>query len=191
MRKLNVAKIGVLLLCILLALPMLTGCANELREQKDEEENKQEQLEQIKRKWNEVIHNKTNDVKKIEISVYEEKPNYSSQIQTTTIVEIEDAEQIASIIGILSSHEATIENSQGEQGDDTYPNSRTGMEVIAIAFYGDQEQRKLKLKLYEDSVGGIFEPGLYYGQEVWISSYRVIYEEQIFESLLEIYEAIE
>ena len=64
MRKLNVAKIGVLLLCILLALPMLTGCANELREQKDEEENKQEQLEQIKRKWNEVIHNETNDVKK-------------------------------------------------------------------------------------------------------------------------------
>ena len=54
MRKLNAARIGVLLLCILLTLPMLTGCANELLEQ---EQNEQELLEQIEDKWEAIIKN--------------------------------------------------------------------------------------------------------------------------------------
>ena len=71
MRIFNVAKTGMLLLCILLTLPMLIGCANELLENQE--------LVQIAQEWESVIQNENCDIAKIRITSLVVQSPYSSE----------------------------------------------------------------------------------------------------------------
>ena len=193
MRIFNVAKIGVLLLCILLTLPMLTGCANELLEQKDDAVIKQEQLEQVEDKWDAVIENKDDYVAKIEISVYITQSMTSSTGMITQDITIDDSNIIDSLLSVLAMPEIEYEPfpSDVEQLDQyiDYVNSRAGKETVAISFFDKDGQKILRLLVYEDYLGSMYKPSINpSGYEVWEGVYYLTFSEQIFDLLKSIYD---
>lgn len=159
MRIFNVAKIGVLLLCILLVLPMMTGCANELREQKDDAEIKQEQLEQIEQEWGAVMKNENDYVTKIEIRSYTHQPPTVVDIQPSQEKTCTDVDQIAEIIDLFESQEHSFENlPENEESFEAYSTSKYGKKVYAIVFFDSQDQKIMRITIYEDNNVEVYEP---------------------------------
>ena len=171
MRIFNVAKIGVLLLCILLTLPMMTGCANDvpiiptlngcagaLLEPDETKWEKQELLEQVEKKWYAVITNEENLVAKVKITSYIPQPP-TIEFQPSQSEMYDDVEQINMIVDLLNDTELEFQNLPSDQESfDAHVSSQYGKETYAIGFYDSQDQKILRLKVNEDNVAEIYEP---------------------------------
>jgi len=193
LRIFNVAKIGVLLLCILLVIPMMTGCANESFEQVDTEVDEQELLVQVEKKWNAVIENIDGYVAKIEIAAYVSQSMASSFGVITQDITIEDSNVIDSLLAVFDMPEMKYEPfpSDVEQLDQyiKYMNSRAGKETISISFFDKDGQRILRLLMYEDNLGSLYTPSVTSaGDEAWQGVYYVSFSDQIFDLLKFIYD---
>lgn len=151
MRASIIAKIGSLMLSAMLALSTLTGCANELREQNDEEENKQEQLEQIEQKWDMAMENDAGYVAKIEIASYTSQHMLSSTAIVLESKSIENDSQIALIIDLLSEQNISFEEIPRDmEGLTAYKNSKAGMKTLQLDFLDINGQQIIGVELYED-----------------------------------------
>ena len=194
MRIFNVAKIGVLLLCILLVLPMMTGCANELREQKNDDEIKQEQLEQIEQEWESVIQYENSDIAKIEIVSHVFQSPYSSTIQPSHVVTLVDKKQIDTVINALSNPDVSWKHAPNDSEElGSFYESHYGQQEIEVRFWNSNDQVLLKLNIYEDNTSFICsQPEVISENHVkWHGKYWMIFPEDMFQSLYELQKSFE
>jgi hypothetical protein len=176
----NVAKAGVLLLCILLALCALCGCANGAKSDASAQE-----FTAIHEKWEKVIHNDKGYVARIDIGSYVSQPIHSSTATVLNDVTIEQKEQFDSLLEILSNQ--TVEFKAVPTDLDTYMsyiNSKAGKQMVSISFFDSNEQKILKINVYEDSTADIFEPAINpEEEEVWRCTCHAVFNEQIYETI--------
>ena len=182
MRFFNVAKIGVLSLCILLALPMLTGCANELLKNND--------MISIDENWMAVMRNEDNFVYEIDMSVYVQKPLHSSTLSIVQEITIVDQQKIDNIITIIAESDAeyeALENSIDDYMADL--NDRMETEVISISFFDIGLQRILRLCIYEDGYATVHKPAINdEGNEVWRHTFNLYFSENTYQMLKSVYD---
>ena len=179
MRKLNVAKIGALLLCILLALPMLTGCANEEKKGSPEKQSVMED------EWRDLIGSEQIRVSKIEIGAYVAQPIHSSTAVIVQDIEVNDADHIHMMFDILEQRDVNFyDHAEYIEDYAAYLNSKAGMEVIRISFFDTENQGIIRVKVYADNTGEIYKialnPG---GEETWRLVYVAEFEQPIFDSV--------
>ena len=182
MRKLNAARIGALLLCILLTLPMLTGCANELLEHDEMLLNEEE--------WIAVMKNENNFVYEIEMYVYVQKPLHSSTLSVVQEATIVDQQKIDNIITIIAESDAeyeALENSIDDFMADV--NDRTEMEAISISFVDIGLQHILRLCIYEDGYATVHKPAINdEGNEVWKQTFNLYFSDNTYQMLKSVYD---
>jgi len=182
LRIYNVAKIGVLLLCILLVLPMMAGCANELREQDKEVS--------IEQRWDAVMQNKDGYVSKIVIVSSVFYPFWSSDVSVLRDRSMENSEEIDQLIGTFRKQEVTFGSMPGEMdGIRAYMESKDSQECMEVLFLDKQENIILGVCIYEDNSAAIVEgttlsEGRTYTYSAEISS-------PLFEHVKTIYEGLE
>ena len=182
LRSYNVAKIGVLLLCILLVLPMMAGCANELREQDKEVP--------IEQRWDAVMQNKDGYVSKIVIVSSVFYPFWSSDVSVLRDRSMENSEEIDQLIGTFCKQEVTFGSMPGEMdGIRAYMESKDSQECMEVLFLDKQENIILGVCIYEDNSAAIVEgttlsEGRTYTYSAEISS-------PLFEHVKTIYEGLE
>ena len=179
MRKLNVAKIGVLLLCILLTLPMLTGCADEEKKGSPEKQSVMED------KWRDLLGSEQISVSKIEIGAYVAQPIHSSTAVIVQDIEVNDADHIHMMFDILEQRDVNFyDHAEYIEDYAAYLNSKAGMEVIRISFFDTENQGIIRVKVYADNTGEIYKialnPG---GEETWRLVYVAEFEQPIFDSV--------
>lgn len=179
MRIFNVAKIGVLLLCILLTLPMLTGCANE---EKKESPEKQSVMED---EWRALISSEQSCVSKIEIGAYVAQPIHSSTAVIVQDIEVNDADHIHMMFDILEQRDVNFyDHAEYIEDYAAYLNSKAGMEVIRISFFDTENQGIIRVKVYADNTGEIYKIALNpVGEETWRLVYVAEFEQPIFDSV--------
>ena len=186
MRILNVAKIGVLLLCILLTLPTLTGCANELLENQE--------LVQIEQEWESVIQNENCDIARIVIWSGEVQPVYSSTRKPSQQLSLNEKEQIDAVIYILSQPDVIWEHSHMDSEElRSFYKSRYGMQEMEFLFLDSDGQEFLRIELFEDNACFVYsQPEIISEGDVrWHKTHRMILSEDIFHSLYELQKSFE
>ena len=186
MRIYNVAKIGVLLLCILLVLPLMTGCADDLVEKLE--------LVQIKREWESIIQKENSDIAKIVIISGEVQPVYSSTFQSYHTMTLDEKEQIDAVIKILSEPDVSWEYSSNESEESTsFYESHYGMQEMEFCFFDSDGQAFLKINIYENNECCIYaQPEIISESHVrWHGYYRMIFSEDIYQSLNELQKSFE
>ena len=143
MRIINVAKTGMLLLCILLTLPILTGCANELLENQE--------LVQIAQEWESVIQNENCDIAKIRMTSLVAQSPYSSELSSAQNIILEDEGRIDAMIDILSNQQV-VWDSMPKAVDDffSYQETRYGKREIVLEFYDVEDRYLLRFCVFED-----------------------------------------
>lgn len=186
MRKLNVAKIGVLLLCILLALPMLTGCADE------EKKGSPEKQSVMQDKWRDLLGSEQISVSKIEIGAYVAQPIHSSTAVIVQDIEVNDADHIHMMFDILEQRDVNFyDHAEYIEDYAAYLNSKAGMQMIQITFFDSENQGMIRVNVYADNSGDIFKlalnPG---GKEVWRLAYVAEFEQPIFDSVQSYYNLV-
>ena len=150
MRASIIAKIGLFMLSAMLV-STLTGCANDLREQKDDTEIKQEQIEQIEQKWDMAMENDADCVAKIEIASSTSQHMLSSAAIVLESKSIENDSQIALIIDLLSEQNISFEEIPRDmEGLTAYKNSKAGMKTLQLDFLDINGQQIIGIELYED-----------------------------------------
>lgn len=179
LRIYNVAKIGVLLLCILLTLPMLTGCANE---EKKEPTEKQSVIDD---EWRTLIGSEQTCVSKIEIGAYVAQPIHSSTAVIVQDIEVNDDDHIHMLLDILEQRDINFyDHTDYIEDFSVYRNSKAGMEVIQITFFDSENQGMIRVNVYADNSGDIFKLALNpAGKEVWRFAYVAEFEQPIFDSV--------
>jgi hypothetical protein len=186
LRIFNVAKIGVLLLCILLTLPMLTGCANEEKKGSPEKQSVMED------EWRALIGSEQSCVSKIEIGAYVAQPVLSSTAVIVQDIEVNDANYIHMLLGILERRDVNFYDHNDYIEDfSAYRNSKAGMEMIQITLFDSENQGMIRVNVYADNSGDIFKlalnPG---GKEVWRFAYVAEFEQPIFDSVQSYYNLV-
>ena len=186
MRKLNVAKIGALLLCILLALPMLTGCANEEKKGSPEKQSVMED------EWRDLIGSEQIRVSKIEIGAYVAQPIHSSTAVIVQDIEVNDADHIHMMFDILEQRDVNLyDHTDYIEDYSAYRNSQAGKQMIQITFFDSENQGMIRVNVYADNSGDIFKlalnPG---GKEVWRLAYVAEFEQPIFDSVQSYYNLV-
>lgn len=185
MRKFNVAIIGGLLLCILLVISMLTGCANE--------EKTSEELSAIEKEWLILTDKDQTRVSKIEIGAYVTQNTHSSVAVVVQNIEVSGAERINLLLDILKQRDISFYDPDDYIVDDAdYSNSKAGMKTIQIEFLDSDNQEIMKLNIYADNTGKIYKralnPG---GTQSWRLFYIVEFAQPIFDSVQSFYETCE
>ena len=182
MRIFNVAKIGVLLLCILLTLPMLTGCANELRDNAKEAS--------IEERWDAVMQNKDEYVSKIVIVSSVFYPYWSSEVSILSDRSIENTEEVHQVIEMFSHQEVSFDKLPDEMdGIHAYLESKDSQKYMQILFLDKQENIILGVCIYEDNSAAIVEGTTLSDGRTY--TYSANFSSLLFESIEAIYEGIE
>ena len=181
MRTLNIAKIGLLLLCVLLTLTMLTGCANE--------QNASAEISEMKEEWNALVSKEQTHVAKIEIGTYVSQPVTSSTAVIVQDIEVIDDNHIHMLLDILEQRDVSFYDHTGYIEDfAVYRNSKADMEVVQITFFDSENQGMIRVYVYADNTGEIYKLALNpVGEEVWRLSYVVEFEQPIFDSVQSYY----
>ena len=159
----------------------LTGYVNELRENQE--------LVQIEKEWESVIQNENSDIAQIVIKSGEVQPVYSSTFQSYHTMTLDKKEQIDAVIHILSEPDVIWEHppKDSEESTSLYE-SHYGMQEMVVCFFDSDGQALLKINIYEDNACCIHaQPEIVSESRVrWHGSCRMIFSEDIFQSLYEL-----
>ena len=147
MKLSNLYRIGTPILIITLMLSMMAGCAYDAVLNQSNEE-----ISAIEHTWDTVIKNENNSVTKMELTYSVVQSPYSSVIQPSKKVLL-DEEQMDLVIHILSEQQFVWEVIM-ENSDETtvYPDSRYGQKRILIAFFDSDNKCHMRLNVYEDNI---------------------------------------
>ena len=188
MKLSNLYRIGTPILVIILTLSVLVGCAYDaVANQNTEEINtiEPEELIQIEQEWDAVLHNENHDVAKITISSRIQQPMYSSSINPSSLITVEDAEEIKLVIDYFSAQETTYNSMPSSLEDmQAYLNTRYGKKVIKIKFYDSQGKGIMEFSVYEDHVGELmYDPEILDETSCKWKQCRLSFSGEIFTSL--------
>lgn len=182
MRMFNVAKAGVLLLCILLALCALCGCANG-----DETVISKEELKEIEQNWDGVINNETGHITKIELRAYEVQPSYSSTIKPSRGLTVENESSINALLNALDCKKTKWKSMQLQSPEyKEYLNNTYGKQEISLLLYDSQNQLYMRIIVLEDNTGEIYyEPKPLSGTNgyLWDKYYFVTFSDNVYDAL--------
>lgn len=193
----SVYRFGVPILIITLMLSMLAGCAYDAVSGQNSEDLytiESEELIQIEQEWDAVLHNKNHDVAKITISSRIHQSMYSSNMNPSSLITVEDAERIQSVIDFFSTHKVTYINMpEGLEDTQAYLNTRYGKKVIKLSFYDSQGKSIMEISVYEDHVGEfMYDPETLSETSMkWNGICRLSFLEQVFTSLEDLCESVE
>ena len=171
-----------LLLCILLTLPMLTGCANELRDHAKEAS--------IEERWDAVMQNKDEYVSKIVIVSSVFYPYWSSEVSILSDRSIENTEEVHQVIEMFRHQEVSFDKLPDEMdGIHAYLESKDSQKYMQILFLDKQENIILGVCIYEDNSAAIVEGTTLSDGRTY--TYSANFSSLLFESIEAIYEGIE
>ena len=188
MKLSDLYRIGTPILIIILTLSVMVGCAYDaVANQNTEEINtiEPEELIQIEQEWDAVLHNENHDVAKITISSRIQQPMYSSSMNPSSLITVEDAEEIKLVIDYFSAQETTYNSMPSSLEDmQAYLDTRYGKKVIKIEFYDSQGKGIMEFSVYEDHVGELlYDPEILDETSCKWKQCRLSFSGEIFTSL--------
>lgn len=182
MRIFNVEKIRGVLLCIILVLPLLTGCANECLENQE--------LVQIEQKWEAVMQNKNNYVAKIEIASYVTHSLWSSEVSVIKYQSIEDPDDISSLIDLLKQQNVVFESIPGDiDGLTTHLETRKDLKTIQLLFLDSEGMIITGMCIYEDNNADIVKGNTV--TDPITHTHFVSFSDQTFQKIQSVYKSVE
>ena len=181
MRTSDAARIGALLLCMILAISMLTGCANRLLQKSEEQV--------LMEAWQEVLNDGENLVYQIEIKYVDAEPGKGSYPVETVM--ITDSETVKEVRDVFALSNITWESAETDDSSiDAYTSAVSGKDRLSVTFLDAQGNKLKKFTVAENNVGDYLDGWVMEDETTlrWIGFCRLTFTDQTYSTIKGIFD---
>lgn len=181
MRTSDTAKIGALLLCMILVIPMLTGCANELLQKNEEQV--------LMEAWQEALDQGGDLFTQIRVQYVNVNPGEDSYpVETVTIT---DEATVREVLDVFALSNITWESAETDDSSiDAYTSAISGKDRLSVTFFDAQGNKLKKFTVAENNVGDYHDGWVMEDETTlrWIGFCRLTFTDQTYSTIKGIFD---